>query len=65
MDWTIPGSIIAFRSLSTDTSFRMRRTRSQPYHDAYAGAQEQYKRDKAEWDAEQQRTASLQSSSSS
>ncbi|TKA57205.1 hypothetical protein B0A53_01161 [Rhodotorula sp. CCFEE 5036] len=36
-----------------------------PYHDAYAGAQEQYKRDKAEWDAEQQRTASLQSSSSS
>ncbi|GAA5979015.1 hypothetical protein JCM10908_002774 [Rhodotorula pacifica] len=35
-----------------------------PYHDAYAGAQEQYKRDKAEWDAEQQRTASLQHSSS-
>ncbi|GAA5860432.1 hypothetical protein JCM3774_000417 [Rhodotorula dairenensis] len=31
-----------------------------PYLDAYAGAQEQYKRDKAEWDAEQERTASLQ-----
>lgn len=34
-------------------------TRIQPYQDAYAGAQEQYKRDMAEWSAEQERTAQL------